>query len=76
MKGASLRPCNSCSLNSVTIMAMLATSTADLESSGLGDLVRKVISRVIIGVAPFRVRITLLITYLLSPLPLQVDPKP
>ena len=33
------------------------------------------ISRVIIGVTPFRVRITLLITYLLSPLPLQVDPK-
>ena len=31
-----------------------------------------VISRVIIGVTPFRVLITLLITYLLSPLPLQV----
>ena len=30
------------------------------------------ISRVIIGVTPFRVLITLLITYLLSPLPLQV----
>ena len=38
---------------------------------GPGDLVSKVISRVIIGVAPFRVLITLLITYLLSPLPLQ-----
>ena len=41
------------------------------------------ISRVIIGVTPFRVLITLLITYLLSPLPLQVtftlqtlNPKP
>ena len=32
-----------------------------------------VISRVIIRVTPFRARITLLITYLLSPLPLQVD---
>ena len=32
----------------------------------------KVISRVIIGVTPFRVLITLLITYLLSPLALQV----
>ena len=31
-----------------------------------------VISRVIIRVTPFRARITLLITYLLSPLPLQV----
>ena len=44
-----------------------------------GDLVSKVTSRVIIGVTPFRkfrVLITLLITYLLSPLPLQVDPKP
>ena len=30
------------------------------------------ISRVIIGVTPFRVLITLLITYLLRPLPLQV----
>ena len=30
------------------------------------------ISRVIIGVTPFRVLITLLKTYLLSPLPLQV----
>ena len=37
-----------------------------------GDLVRKVISRIIIGVPPFRVLITLLISYLLSPLPLQV----
>ena len=42
---------------------------------GAGDLVSKVISRVIIGVTPFRVLITLLITYLLSPLPLQVIPK-
>ena len=40
---------------------------------GAGDLVSKVISRVIIGVTPFRVLITLLITYLLSPLPLQVE---
>ena len=32
-----------------------------------------VISRVIIRVTPFRALITLLITYLLSPLPLQVD---
>ena len=31
-----------------------------------------VISRVIIRVTPFRVLITLLLTYLLSPLPLQV----
>ena len=41
---------------------------------GAGDLVSKVRSRVIIGVTPFRVLITLLITYLLSPLPLQVEP--
>ena len=33
---------------------------------------KQVISRAIIGVTPFRVLITLLITYLLSPLPLQV----
>ena len=39
---------------------------------GAGDLVSKVIDRVIFGVTPFRVLITLLITYLLSPLPLQV----
>ena len=32
-----------------------------------------VISRVIIEVTPFRALITLLITYLLSPLPLQVQ---
>ena len=35
-----------------------------------------VISSVIIRVTPFRALITLLITCLLSPLPLQVDPKP
>ena len=35
-------------------------------------LSKSFISRVIIGVTPFRVLITLLITYLLSPLPLQV----
>ena len=35
-----------------------------------------VISRVIIRVTPFRALITLLRTYLLSPLPLQVNPKP
>ena len=40
--------------------------------AGPGDVVSKVINRVIIGVTPFRVLITLPITYLLSPLPLQV----
>ena len=35
-----------------------------------------VISRVIIRVAPFRALTTLLLTYLLSRLPLQVVPKP
>ena len=35
-------------------------------------LSKSFISRVIIGVSPFRVLITLLITYLLTPLPLQV----
>ena len=35
---------------------------------GAWDLVSKVISRVIMGVTPFRVLITLLITYLLSPM--------
>ena len=35
-------------------------------------LSKSFISRVIIGVTPFRVLITLLTTYLLSPLPLQV----
>ena len=35
-------------------------------------LSKSFISRVIIGVTPFRVLITLLVTYLLSPLPLQV----
>ena len=39
---------------------------------GAGDLVSKVTSRVIIGVTPFWVLITLPRTYLLSPLPLQV----
>ena len=39
-------------------------------------LSKLVISRVIIRVTPFRALITLLITCLLSPLPLQVDPKP
>ena len=44
------------------------------EDKGLGSawrargLSKSVISRVIIGVTPFRVLITLLITYLLSPL--------
>ena len=37
-------------------------------------LSKSVISRVIIGVTPFRVLITLLITHLLSPLGLQVNP--
>ena len=37
---------------------------------------RLVLSRVLIGGTPFRVLITLLITYFLSPLPLQVNPKP
>ena len=45
----------------------------DLEGRALS---KSFISRVIIGVTPFRVLITLLITYLLSPLPLQVNPKP
>ena len=36
-------------------------------------LSKLVISRVIIRVTPFRALITLLITYLLSPLPLQVE---
>ena len=36
-------------------------------------LSKLVIIRVIIRVTPFRALITLLITYLLSPLPLQVD---
>ena len=39
-------------------------------------LSKSFISRVIIGVTPVRVLLTLLISYLLSPLPLQVDPKP
>ena len=39
-------------------------------------LSKSFISRLIIGVTPFRVLITVLITYLLSPLPLQVNPKP
>ena len=42
---------------------------------GAGDLVSKVISRVIFGVTPFRVLITRLITYLLSPL-LTKSPAP
>ena len=37
-----------------------------------GGLSKSFISRVIIGVTPFRVLMTLLISYLLSPLPLQV----
>ena len=53
-----------------------------LQSPGIGPLLLRVISsfrllkvvisRVIVRVTPFRVLITLLITYLLSPLPLQV----
>ena len=43
---------------------------------GGGDLVSKVISRVIIGVTPFRVLITLHITYLLGLLPLQAPIGP
>ena len=39
-------------------------------------LSKSFITRVIIGVTPFRVLTALLITYLLSPLPLQVDPEP
>ena len=38
-------------------------------------LSKSVISRVIIGVTPFRVLINLLITYLLSPIGLQVCAK-
>ena len=41
-----------------------------------GRLSKSVISRVIIGVTPFRVLINLLITYLLSPLGLQVGGSP
>ena len=40
-----------------------------MEGQGLS---KSFISRVIIGVAPFRVLLSLRITYLLSPLPLQV----
>ena len=43
----------------------------ELRGSGRG-LSKSVIRWVIIGVTPFRVLITLLISYLLSPLPLQV----
>ena len=39
---------------------------------GGGEFSKLAISRVIIRVTPFRALITLLITYLLSPLPLQV----
>ena len=39
-------------------------------------LSKSVISRVIIGLTPFRVLITLLITYLPSPPSLQVSPTP
>ena len=39
-----------------------------------GGLTKSVISKVIIRVTPFRVLITLLITHLLSPLGLQVNP--
>ena len=39
-------------------------------------LSKSFIRRVMIGVTPFRVLITLLITYLLSPLPLQVVRDP
>ena len=42
-----------------------------LQAGGLSKLV---ISRVIIRVTPFRALITLLITYVLRPLPLQVGP--
>ena len=38
-------------------------------------LSKSFIRRVLIGVAPFRVLMTLRITYLRSPLRLQVDPK-
>ena len=46
-----------------------ALSTSYLKGQGLSKLV---ISTVIIRVTPFRALITLLITYLLSPLPFQV----
>ena len=49
----------------------------DPKLEGAGDLVSWFISRVIIRVTPFRALVTLLITYLLSPLPLQVlKPQP
>ena len=43
---------------------------------GPRGLSKSVISRVIMRVTPFRVLITLLTTHLLSPLTLQVNPKP
>ena len=43
----------------------------ELRAWRASGLSKSFISRVIIGVTPFRVLITLLITYLLSPLPLQ-----
>ena len=53
---------------------------AGLKAEGLSTwrgrgLSKSFIIRVIIGVTPFRVLTTLLITYLLSPLPLQVTPE-
>ena len=47
------------------------TSTSELATWRARGLSKSLISRVIIGVTLFRVLITLLITYLLSPLPLQ-----
>ena len=52
---------------------MLAqNSNLDGYLKGGRGLSKLVISRVVIRVTPFRALITLLITYLLSPLPLQV----
>ena len=50
------------------------SNTGPVYLKGQG-LIKLVISRVIIRVTPFRALITLLITYLLSPLPLKVDFK-
>ena len=58
-------------------MGTITGSTLPLPpTSRARALSKSFMSRVIIGVTPFRVLITLLITYLLSPLPLHVNPKP
>ena len=54
------------------LLLLLLFLLLSLLLEGAGGLSKLVISRVIIRVTPFRALITLLITYLLSPLPLQV----